>query len=70
MRTHSELHLLADGRERLVAMHRSEIEARVRARYADQLAGASLVQRWRVALRIRAEVREALDEVAPAAGLY
>ena len=70
MNRSDDLRLTADGRERLAALHRGRIEAEVRARYADQLAGASLLGRWRIALRIRAEVRRAVDAAAPHAGLY
>jgi len=69
-REDEESRLVADGHERLVAEHRPGIEEVVRARHAEELAGAGLFERLRIEARIRREIRSALDEKAPADALY
>ena len=61
---------VADGRERALAANGPRIEQEVRARYAGELAGAGLRERWRIQGRIRREIQEELARVAPLGALY
>jgi len=69
-RTSGYLLFVADGRERLVSASRTDVEAEVRSRYAEPLAAAGVLERLRLELRIRREIRQALERIAPAAALY
>ena len=66
---------VADGQQRIHATHQywqkvQEIHARIWARYADQLAQASLLQRWGLGWKIRREIRQACADLAPDEALY
>ncbi|HEX6861569.1 MAG TPA: hypothetical protein VF414_02075 [Thermoanaerobaculia bacterium] len=66
---------VADGHERLTKSSefraaRAEVIAAVRARYAEQLAGAGILLRLAIHLRMRREIAQELDKLAPPAALY
>jgi hypothetical protein len=65
-----DVQFVADGRERLVAASRASVEAEVRSRYIEQLAAAGLIERLRLELRIRREIRRELERIAPVGALY
>lgn len=67
--------IVEDGRERLLA----DPEARkrldqaieeIRARYAQEARGLSLLGRARRWLRLQREIREAVERIAPSRGVY
>ncbi len=62
--------IVADGGAGVRKEYRLEVEAAVRARYADELAGARGLRRLLLRLRIRREIERRLDELAPGKALY
>ena len=62
--------IVADGRAGVRKEYRPEVEAAVRARYADELARARGLRRLLLRLRIRREIERRLDELAPGKALY
>jgi hypothetical protein len=70
MDEHATYRIVADGRERTLAANGPRIEKEVRARHAAELAGAGLLERWRIEGRIRQEIREELTRMAPLDALY
>ena len=70
MKEQAKSGILADSQERLLALVRPAIEREIRARHAGELSRAGLFERLQIEARIRAEIREALEKVAPAAALY
>jgi len=56
----SQAGLAADGPERTDQADPARIEQEVRARYAEQLAGADICDQLRIEVRIRAEIEQAL----------
>lgn len=61
---------VVDGRKRVIAGSLREIRSRVRAKYAEEMAAASLLRRWLLRLKIRREIGKELDRIAPRDGLY
>jgi hypothetical protein len=61
---------VADGAERHTAAILPEIEAAVRAEFAQELAQASFLKRIRVHFLIRREIRRRLDEAVSPKSLY
>ena len=62
---------VVDGQERIVKANRKEIEKRVHEKYADELASATgLFRRWAVRRKIRREIEDALEKIAPSGALY
>jgi hypothetical protein len=71
----SDENFVADGHERLTKSSefraaRAEVLAAVRARYAEQLAGAGILRRLAIHLRMRREIAQELDKLAPPDALY
>jgi hypothetical protein len=62
--------IVADGRERLLAKVRPDLEREIRARHAAELAQAGLFERRQIEARIRAELRAALAQAAPPEAVY
>jgi len=63
--------IVADGRERVIEANRKEIEKRVHEKYADELASATgFFRRRAVRRKIRREIEEALEKIAPRDALY
>ena len=65
-----KVRFLADGRQRALEGRRRFIEAEVRFRYAERIARAGFVERWRIEAALRDEVRRRLAETAPHRALY
>jgi len=68
-----DLGFLPDGRERALQANEAKIkaiEARIRARYAEQLAKAGVLERLRIEARIRRELQAEIERIAPSNGLY
>lgn len=62
---------VADGQARVIKANREEIEKRVHEKYADELASATaLFRRWAVRRKIRREIADALEKIAPSGALY
>ena len=66
---------VVDGHERLTESSefraaRASVVAAVRARYAEDLAGAGLLRRLVLHLRMRREIAQELDKLAPPDALY
>ncbi|HET9209751.1 MAG TPA: hypothetical protein VFR03_05105 [Thermoanaerobaculia bacterium] len=61
---------VADGHQRALTANGPRIEQEVRARYAGELSCAGPLERWRIEGRIRREIREELERVAPWGALY
>lgn len=66
----TKVRFLADGRQRALEGRRQYLEDEVRSRYAERIAEAGFVERWRIEAAIRDEVRRRLGEVAPREALY
>lgn len=66
----TKVRFLIDGRERLLEGRRRAVEVEVRALYAERIAEAGFIERWRIEAAIRSEVRRRLDEMAPPGALY
>ncbi len=71
----SDERLVADGHERLTNSSefraaRAAIIAAARARYAEPLAGAGILRRLVLHLRMRREIAQELDKLAPPDALY
>ena len=71
----SDDRFVADGYERLTKSRefraaRSAVIASVQARYADQLSVAGIVGRLVLRLRMRREIAQELDKLAPPDALY
>jgi hypothetical protein len=71
----SKERFMADGRERLESSEgyraaRAEIIATVRARYAESLAGAGILRRLVLRLRMEREIARELAKIAPPDALY
>lgn len=49
---------------------RAEVEAAVRARYAEALARADLLEKLRLHLRIQREIGREVEKLAPGCGCY
>ncbi|MCH8148592.1 MAG: hypothetical protein IH987_11450 [Planctomycetes bacterium] len=63
--------IVVDGQERVIKANREEIEKRVHEKYAAELASATgLFRRWAVRRKIRREIEDALEEIAPKGALY
>jgi hypothetical protein len=62
--------IVADGRERVIAVELPRIQREVRARYADQWASTGFLKRIRLCRLIRREIRAKLDRLAPPAAMY
>jgi len=62
--------IVADGRERVIALELPRIQREVNARYADRWVSAGFWQRLRLRRLIRREIRAELERVAPPNGLY
>ena len=63
--------IVVDGRNRAVEANRVEIEKRIHEKYADELASITgLFPRWSVRRKIRREIEEALERIAPRDALY
>lgn len=62
--------IVADGRERVVAVELPRIRREVRARYADRRVSSGFWQRLRLRRLIRREIRAELERVAPPSALY
>jgi hypothetical protein len=68
-----DLGFLPDGRERALQASEAKIkaiEARIRARYAEQLAKAGVLERLHIEARIRRGVKAKIEKMAPSDGLY
>jgi hypothetical protein len=66
---------VADGQQRIRATDEyrqqvREIRTRIWASYRDELAHASVWQRWRLRWKIRREISQACADVAPDEALY
>ncbi|MDO8631166.1 MAG: hypothetical protein Q7R41_11800, partial [Phycisphaerales bacterium] len=57
--------IVADGRDRVIAVELPRIQREVRARYADRLVSSGFWQRLRLRRLIRREIRAELERVAP-----
>ncbi|HVR98490.1 MAG TPA: hypothetical protein VMW27_17885 [Thermoanaerobaculia bacterium] len=66
----TNVRFLADGRQRALEGRERFIEEEVRFRYAERIARAGFIERWRIEAAIRDEVRRRLDEIAPRRALY
>lgn len=63
--------IVADGRERAVEANRVEIEKHIHEKYADELASATgLFRRWSVRRKIRREIQEEVEKIAPKDAMY
>ena len=63
--------IVADGRSRAMTANRVEIEKRIHEKYADELASATgFFRRWAVRRKIRREIEDALEKIAPKNALY
>jgi hypothetical protein len=63
-------HFFNDGPERLRAAITLEIEDDVRADFAQRLANASFLQRLKLRVAIRREIRRRLNQAASPTALY
>lgn len=63
-------HFVNDGSQRLHAATTPEIEAAVRVEFAERLTNASFLERLKLRVAIRREVRRRLDEAASPTALY
>jgi hypothetical protein len=61
---------VADGDERARGAIRTEVEAAVRGKYADELARAGFVRRMWLRWVIHREIERELEKRAPSDGLY
>jgi len=66
----SEVRLVADGQERLVAASWQAIEREVRARFAKEIDHAGLFDRMRIEAKIQKEIRLAMNRAVPPEALY
>ncbi len=62
--------IVADGQARVRKDCRPEVEAAVRARYADELERTRGLRRLLLRWNIRREIERRLDEIAPQEALY
>ena len=70
MAKESKSRFFADGRAGIVRGERRRVEDEVRAKYATDLARASVLRRLLIRYRIHREVGRRLDEIAPRDALY
>lgn len=73
MREELQNGIVVDGRDRLVAALRGEIrqiEAKIRARHAQELAQAGFLDRLRIEAQIREEIQKEIDRIAPPEACY
>ena len=71
----SDERFVADGHRRLTESSefratRASVIGAVRARYAEQLAGAGILRRLKLHLRMRREIDQELAKLAPPDALY
>jgi len=66
----SPSNIVVDGRSRILADELPEIERKVREKYAQRLAEAGFLRRFRIRRRIRREILEELERIAPKGALY
>jgi hypothetical protein len=64
------LQFVNDGRERHLAEIVPAIEAEVRAEFAERLAKASRLQKWRLRAKIRREIRRRIAAAASDRALF
>lgn len=62
--------IVADGQARVRKDCRPEVEAAVRARYADELARARGLRRLLLRWHIRREIKHELEQIAPKRALH
>ena len=62
--------IVADGRERIAGAERKRVKRLVRQRYAGQLAKAGIFRRWLLLWKLRREIQEELEKIAPRDALY
>jgi hypothetical protein len=58
------------GRKALRDARKEEVEETVRARYSERLADAGLLRRLCLSLRIRREIRQELERLAPPDAMF
>ncbi len=63
-------HFVENGLQLARAAIRPEIRAVVVAEFAERLAAASAVERWRLRLKIAREIDRRLRQLAPSDALY
>lgn len=56
---------VVDGYERARKAMEPEIRAEIAAKYAEQLATATLWQRWKLRRQMKVEINERIHQVAP-----
>jgi hypothetical protein len=67
------LGFLRGGRRRALKASEAKIkaiEARIRAKYAEQLAKAGVLERLRIEAQIQRELQAEIEKIAPSNGLY
>ena len=63
--------IVVDGRERVIEANRKEIEERIHEKYGDELASVTgLFRRWTLRRKIRREIEEELEKIAPREAMY
>ena len=62
--------IVVDGRARIYEANIDRIRKEVKARFAKQLASASLFGYFLLRWRMRREIRRELERIAPNSGLY
>ncbi len=70
MNASRESRIVVDGCSRARAAAEPKVRADVERQYADRLATASMIQRWRLKLEMKKQIAEQLAKIAPPDALY
>ncbi|MBV7274875.1 hypothetical protein JMF89_10445 [Clostridiaceae bacterium UIB06] len=62
--------IIADGRHINIEINREEIKTRVMKKYANELLKSGLVNKIKIYIMIKLEIRKEIAKVAPIKGLY